>query len=132
MNLIGNYKGYPIYRCFRSDYEELMHRKELEEDSVYCIVDENEILLMNDCAIGQARLRENRVLRFEPSRARRELVYRENKPIKMSFEEKKSSNSGEENSFLPEGVKLEIFDLEKFLKEEVKFDLGVYTLEANT
>jgi len=129
MNLIGNYKGYPIYRCSRNEYEVLKRRRELEEGSVYCITDENEILLMNDCAVGQARLRENRVIRFEPSRARRELVYREDKSVKMSFEEEKS-NEGE-NSFLPEGVKLEIFDLEKFLKEEVKFDLGVYTLEAS-
>lgn len=123
MNLIGHYQDYPVYRCFRDDYDALKRKRELEEGSVYCIVDENEVLLLNDCAIGQARLRENRILRFEPNRARKELVYREDWPVKVSFEEK--------NSFLPEGVELEIFDLEKFLKEEVKFDLGVYTLEAS-
>lgn len=111
MNFVGNYKGYPIYRCSRTEYAISKYEGELEENSVYCITDENEILLMNDRTIGQARLSENRVLRFEPSLEGEGLVY---EPVKTSS-----------NNFLLGGAKLDIFDLEKFLKEEVKFDLGV-------
>ena len=112
MNVIGEYKGYRIYGCRDKEYVEAYMAGDLMHDVVYCITDKNEVLVLDGAIVGQANLNSGRIIDFNPSRRSKVYYINQREP------EKKAVASSESDSVSLGGAfEFNVFDLNKFLKE---------------
>ena len=114
MNIVGEYKGYRVYSCRDKEYVEAYMAGDLMHDVVYCITDKDEILVLDGAIVGQANLNSGRVIDFNPQR--RSKVYYINKRAEKT-QERETVPAGSDSVSLGGAFEFNVFDLNKFLKE---------------